>query len=213
MCALQRREVPGAGQCGEQGQVAADETPTGHAAANGADAGAPGYQHAVGRGAPAELAGGGGMAEDTVEVIVAEGGERGAAHRPVEGDDAGRLVQRQEEGGDVGVADDRLGMAEQRLEVDRAEDPGDAVAAAQTPDGVDGGIAEGLVEVGEAGLVGAGEVAVAIEHVGAGHRLEVERLTEFDTALQVVALAERAGGRHQCDARAAPKPRRTDHRL
>ena len=66
----------------------------------------------------------------------------------------------------------------QRLEVHPVEDAGDAVAAADAPDGIDGGVAEGRVEIGQPLVVGAGQIAVAVAGVRAQDRFVIQRTAE-----------------------------------
>src|SRR4051794_32812908 len=63
------------------------------------------------------------------------------------------------EGGDVAETDDRPRVAADGVVVDAVEDAHDAVAAAGEEDGVDRVIAQGAVQLREANVIRAGEVA------------------------------------------------------
>jgi hypothetical protein len=66
-----------------------------------------------------------------------------------------------EQRGHIGEADQRLGPAGHGTVVNLIQQPERAIAAANAPNGIDGRVLEGSVEVGNALVVGAGEVARA----------------------------------------------------
>jgi hypothetical protein len=79
---------------------------------------------------------------------------------------------------DVGEAHQRLGAAREGREVDPIEDPGRAVAAANAPDGIDGGIVQGGVQIVEPLLVGAREIAVVAAGARGEHGFVTQRTAE-----------------------------------
>ena len=117
-------------------------------------------------------------------------------------------------GGDVRVADHRTRAAGERLEVHAVEDASDAVPAADAPDGVDRvGIAKGAVEIGQAIVVGAGEVAVVTGGVRRNDGFVIQRTAERLGAGYIISFQQGSGRRHERDATAAREPRRADERF
>jgi hypothetical protein len=71
-----------------------------------------------------------------------------------------------------------------------------AVASAETPERVDCRVLDGTVEIGQALLIGTGQVPVLPARVRARAGLESERLTHLGGASQVIVLEEGTGGSH-----------------
>ena len=101
-----------------------------------------------------------------------------ARHRPVKGHGAGPRVERQQEGRDVGEADDRLRAPREGVEVDAVEVARDAEPAADAPDRVDLGVGQCGVEIGQPLVVGPGEVSVVAPGVGPEPRRPAEFTAE-----------------------------------
>lgn len=119
-------------------------------------------------------------------------------HRPVEGRQPALRADRQVEPGEVGVADDDLGVLAQRLVIDAVEDPGEAVAAPDREHGAGVGVAQGLVQLGDALVVGPGEVAaLPVDPLG-DDDLEALGLEQLLRAADAVHVAG-AGGRDEPD--------------
>ena len=110
----------------------------------------------------------------------------------MKGHDAGLLQRAVEQGGDVGESDDRLGMLPERRKVDAIEDARHAITAANAPDGVDGGIPQGSVEVGQAIFIAPGEVPQAVARVRREHRFEAQRAAQLLGSGEVILLETRA---------------------
>jgi hypothetical protein len=96
----------------------------------------------------------------------------------VEGHQIGVTPGSQQERGDVAVPDQRLGSLEQGVELDPIEDPGDPISTTDAPDRVDGGVGHRVVEIGQAVIVGAGQVAVPAPRAGTQHRFVIQRTAE-----------------------------------
>lgn len=126
-----------------------------------------------------------------------EGPELPARHRCVKRDAASMAIQREQQRGDVGVPQDRPGLAPAALVVDPIEDAGDSVAAPNAPDRMNGGIGQGPVEVGQPSVVGSGEPGVVQRSAPSQHRLPSESAAQCLGAVQVIALEEWSGGRYQ----------------
>jgi len=107
----------------------------------------------------------------------------------MEGDERGTLPDGRVQRGDVGVSDERLGVALPRLKVDAVENAHRAVSAANAPDPVNGFVGSESVQIGDAMCVYAGEVAVALEHVRADHRFPLEPVHRGHRALEIGFIA------------------------
>ena len=90
----------------------------------------------------------------------------GIEQRAVEGDEPGVTADRQMQRGDVAVADKRLGVAAQQIEVDPVQQARRAVATAQTDDRVNFRVGERGMQVIEANVIAAGQVAVLFVDTG-----------------------------------------------
>ena len=122
-------------------------------------------------------------------------------------DDAG------EQCGDVRVADYRTRVAGERLEVHAVEDASDAVPAAEAPDGVDRVVAKGAVQIGQAILVGPGEIAVVTGGVRRNDGFVIQRTAEQLGAGYIISFQQGSGRRHERNSTAAREPRRADERF
>ena len=162
----------------QQAQVAAHERPFGHPGPDGQNPVVLGHQHAGGLGEPAEAAGRLGAGEDPLEVESAECRHGRPGGRTVKGDQSGVARGGEQEGGDIAVAYDDLGPVPQGLEGDPVEDAGDAVPTTNAPNGIDGGIRNRLIEIGQPVVVGAGEIAVPSPGVSRQDRDVIQRTAE-----------------------------------
>src|SRR5205085_9604350 len=111
---------------------------------------------------------------------------------------AKRAVQR----GNVGVAEQSFRTVYQCTRVESAEQPHCTIAAAKTPHAIDVARRECRVEIGEAMLVGAREVAVLLEHMRADAGCPAERMRLLGGPVELRLRAERPRGRDERDARA-----------
>jgi hypothetical protein len=121
---------------------------------------------------------------------------------------AGRLRRPAEQGGEVGEADDELGITLEAGGIQAGQDAHDPVAAARADHAAHVGIVEGLLQLGGPPLVGAGEEALAVEH-----GLVEDDLVATAQQLQAdqEALARHgAGAGHHGDGVAGAQPRRQD---
>ena len=71
-----------------------------------------------------------------------------------------------------------FGAAGHRGVVHPVEQTDRAVAAADAPDGINGGVLEGLIEIGQPFVVGTGQIAVASVGTLAENRLVTQRTAE-----------------------------------
>ena len=84
----------------------------------------------------------------------------------------------QQQGGDIAVAYDGLGPVPQGLEGDPVENASDAVSTTNAPNGINGGIRNSLIEIGEPIVVGTGEIAVPPPRVGRQDGNVIQRTAE-----------------------------------
>src|SRR4051812_45396096 len=132
--------------------------------------------------------------------------------RSVVAHDLRMSAQRGVKGGDVGEADEGARTRIHGGGVEPVEDAHDSIAAAETPDAVDGVVLEGSVEVVEALLVGAGEVARARGDVVADDGFPSERPRLLDGGAVGGVLADGPCRGDECDARAWREQWRSAHR-
>ncbi len=128
--------------------------------------------------------------------------QRGEAQAGREG-----LVQN----GEIAEPDEDLGPGRpQRVPVEQVGHALRAVAAAGAQHGVDGGVAPGVLEVGGAVGVRAGQVAelgVTVQDMGCDHRVEVPAAQHVEARLQPL-LGHRPAGGDDGDPRARGQPAR-----
>ena len=172
------REIGRADQALQQRQVAAGERAFRHAAPDGDDPVRLRHEDVGGQRERLECAGWRGIGQHPREMPAGEERHLRSGGGRVEGDHARPADDRRQQRRDVGVSDHRTRPPRERLEVDAVEDAGHAIAAANAPDGVDRRIAERRVEVGQARVVGAGEVAVVPAGVRAHDRFVIQRTAE-----------------------------------
>jgi hypothetical protein len=122
--------------------------------------------------------------------------------RPVEGRQPGPLAQRHVQRGDVGVAEERLGVLGDQVEVQVGQELHGAEPAGEALDDVDLGVGEHRLQVAGAALGAAGDIAVArLDAVGQLHPVAAG-LPPFDPAEQVGAVLPGTGRRRHTDAAA-----------
>ena len=138
--------------------------------------------------------------------------ERAPRHGPVEGHEARLGVERHVERGDVAVAEQGLRIAAHGRKVEKRQESRGAVAAARAPDRVDAVVREHAVEIGGAGGIGAREVSVAIEEVGARPHAEPQRLERLDGEADVLGLVRRGGRGDEADGLSGRQPARAEQR-
>ena len=117
----------------------------------------------------------------------------------MKGDEAGLRVEAEEEGGDVAVADEHLGVLADDLVVEEPEDAGAAPAALHGDDAGDAGVGEGGHEVGRPVGVLAAEIAIAVEKVRPELDLESQGFHVFLDDRRVIAGRRGARGADQGD--------------
>ena len=76
------------------------------------------------------------------------------------------------------IADEDFGAASHRGVVHPVQETDRAVASANAPDGINGGVLEGLIEIGEPFVVGTGQITVASVGAFAENRLVTQRTAE-----------------------------------
>ena len=96
----------------------------------------------------------------------------------MKGHHAGQPGNRVQQSGNIGIADEHLGVAGHGGVVHPFQETDRAIAAANAPDGIDGGVLKGMIEVREPLVVGAGQVAVASVGALAENRLVTQRTAE-----------------------------------
>ncbi len=99
--------------------------------------------------------------------------------------------------GDVGEAEQRLGMRLEQCGAQPWEQPRRAVASAQTPDTVDAVVAECAKKVVAPLRVVAGEISCAGQGMRSDARLPTQRFSGGDRALQLVRPVQRPRWRDQ----------------
>ena len=124
------------------------------------------------------------------------------------GHEVGARSDRGVQRGDVRVSDERFRMVAPRRVVEAVEQSHRAIAAANAPDGVDRIVGDEGVEVGASRLVGAGEIRVALEHVGADDRLPSQHSRIRNCALEIGIVAQRPRRCDERDTRACFERRR-----
>jgi len=117
-------------------------------------------------------------------------------------------VNREEQRGDIAVADDDLGVAADGVEVEVRQQAAAAPAAADRQHRADRRVPEEGVDIGCAILVLAGQVSVTIEQVRPDLHLEAERLERLLRNLQFGRLKRRVRRRDQADGVAGREPSR-----
>ena len=122
------------------------------------------------------------------------------------------LIQKQVQGGDVGIAAEPLGILPDSVRVQQGENAVAAVAAADAPHAVDGFVAEGAVDVLRPLGVGCGEIAVPVGKIAGGvqHRLHAQPTDEVKSAGQFF-LRHGGGGGDQRHSGAGKKGLWMDH--
>jgi hypothetical protein len=128
-----------------------------------------------------------------------------AQSRPVEGDEARPPADRDVQGGDVGIADERLGVLADDGVVEEWHDLGRAVPAAEHLDGIDRGIDEERLEVARSDLRVAGNVVVPLVDAGAELHAVAAGLPPTDAPVDVGALVVRARRCRDADRPAGAK--------
>ena len=97
----------------------------------------------------------------------------GRQHRAMKGDEPRFARNRQVQGGDVAVADKRLGVAAQQLKVNLRQQARAAIAAAQANDGVHARVGKGGVQLLQALGVAGGQIVVLHPSAGVGAGVEL----------------------------------------
>ena len=136
------------------------------------------------------------------------GGEAARGDGPVKADQSRLRVQRHVQGGDVAVADERLGIGADEVPVQQRQQAGGAIPAPHAPQRIHRGIREGRLQIRGAVRVRAREVALAIEDVLARTDAEPEGLQGLDRVADPVGLIGRARGGDETDGlarREAPR--------
>ena len=95
-----------------------------------------------------------------------------------------------------------FGRRAERVIVDSVEQTHHAIAAANAPERIDRIVAQKSIQIREPMLVGAREVAVALEDVLAGYRDPAEARDVGDRSIEILLVAQRTSGRNQSDTRA-----------
>src|SRR5262249_41933219 len=126
-------------------------------------------------------------------------------------DEIGACTDRSVQRGDVRVADEWLRRSRPGFVVHAFEQTDGPIAAAKTPDGVDGRIACDGVEVGEPFVVRAGEISASHEHILPNDWVPTKFANVLFRATKVFFTAQRSGWCNECDARAGLERGRSTH--
>src|SRR5690606_2698781 len=183
--AVEVRQVGRAGQRTEHGEVAAEQAAARLAAAQGHGAVAARHQLVVvgiaAVGVVHQLA----VEEHAPELVGVEPAPAAGADRTVEGDQASAGLDRAMQRGDVGVAEQRLGVGADRVIVEQRQQARGTGAAPGADDGRHRRIGERGVEVAGARRVVARQVAAAVGVVRAGDHAQAQCLHHLAGQLQV----------------------------
>src|SRR4051794_21614819 len=147
------------------------------------------------------------FAREARPVFVADSDEAVAVQRG----EASRLADRNVQGGDVGIPDERLGVRADDIEVEVRNRLGRAEAALQALHDIDLGVREESGEVGRAAARVAGDVVVTIEDAVGELDVVTLRLPPLDAAQNLRARVVRARRRGDSD-RPAGRQRTTEER-
>ena len=194
--AVEFRQVRGARQRREHGQVAADQFALCLAAGHGDCAVLPLHQFTPGVRdilVLHQFA----VEEHTAELVGIEGIPAARAVGPVEGDQAGLCVDGVVQGGDVGIAQQHLGVAADQVVVQQRQQACGTGTTAQADDGLDLLVAEHGVEVGGAFGIRTRQMATAGRQMLAGFHFEAKGLHDLLRDLQVQRLIGGLGGADQ----------------
>ena len=117
----------------------------------------------------------------------------------MEGHQTGPGLDRAMQRGDVGIAEQDLGIALDRRVVQQRQQARGTGPAAGADDGLHRAVGEHRVEVAGAVGVATGQVAAAVAVVRTGLHHEAQRLHRLARQLQAEAVLERRGRAHQAD--------------
>jgi hypothetical protein len=120
-------------------------------------------------------------------------------HRPVKGDEIAFHQQSAVKRGDVAVADEDLGVGADGPVVQKREESGSAIAAADADYGLYLAVSEHPHQITRAVAVAAGEEAPALADVGSKLGFEAEALEDGNGAVDVLRVRRRARGRDNPD--------------
>ena len=136
----------------------------------------------------------------------------GRWHGAVEGGETADLIQKQVQGGDVGIAAEPLGVLPDSVRVQQGENAVAAVAAADAPHAVNGFVGKGAVDVLRPLGVRRGQIAVPVGKIAGGvqHRLHAQPTDEVKSAGQFF-LRHGGGGGDQRHSGAGEKGLGIDH--